>query len=138
MIGVVGALHPSLEQALGIDQRLFMFELGLSNISTVRVPKYTELSKYPAIRRDLALLVDEGVTAAQVLDAVTELAIPEIQDLYIFDVYTGEGVASGLKSIALGLILQDLSRTLNDKEVEEIIIKVVSRLENYIGASLRK
>jgi phenylalanyl-tRNA synthetase beta chain len=137
-IGVMGALHPSLEQVLDIDQRLFMFELSLSRVSTVKVPKYAELSKYPAIRRDLALLVDEGVTAAQVVDAVTELAIPEIQDLYIFDVYTGEGVASGLKSIALGLILQDLSRTLNDKEVEEIIIKVVSRLENYIGASLRK
>jgi len=136
-IGVMGALHPALEKELDLEQRVYCFELDLASILTANVPKYSENSKYPAIRRDLALVLDESIPAADILTCIEKLGISQIQDFYIFDVYTGEGVASGRKSIALGLILQELSRTLNDKEVDEIITKVISQLEKDVGASLR-
>jgi len=137
LIGVMGALHPALEKALDLEQRIYCFELDLASILTANVPNYSENSKYPAIRRDLALVVDESIPAADILYCIEKLGISQIQDFYIFDVYTGEGVASGRKSIALGLILQELSRTLNDKEVDEIITKVISQLEKDVDASLR-
>ena len=136
-IGVMGALHPRLENELGLEQRVYCFELDLASILTANVPKFEESSKFPAIRRDLALVVDETIPASAILSSIVNLGISQIQDFYIFDVYTGEGVASGRKSIALGLILQELSRTLNDKEVDEIITKVISQLEKDVGASLR-
>lgn len=137
-IGVMGALHPEVEGRLDLDQRVYCFELDLDSILQRSVPKFSETSKFPAIRRDLAFTVSEQTTAAQILGVIKELGIETIKDFYIFDVYTGEGVPSGLKSIALGLILQDLSRTLNDKEVDEIVSQVISRLEKGVGASLRK
>jgi len=137
LIGVMGALHPGLEKALDLEQRIYCFELNLASILSANVPKFGENSKYPAIRRDLALVVDESIPAADILSSIEKLGISQIQDFYIFDVYTGEGVASGRKSIALGLILQELSRTLNDKEVDEIITKVISQLEKDVDASLR-
>jgi len=136
-IGIMGALHPRLENELNLEQRVYCFELDLAPILSVKVPKFQESSKFPAIRRDLALVVDEAVPAAAILSSIADLGISQIQDFYIFDVYTGEGVASGRKSIALGLILQELSRTLNDKEVDEIITKVISQLEKDVDASLR-
>jgi len=136
-VGVMGALHPRVENELGLEQRVYCFELNLASILTAKVPNFRESSKFPAIRRDLALVVDEVVPAAAILSSVADLGISQIQDFYIFDVYTGEGVASGRKSIALGLILQELSRTLNDEEVDEIITKVISQLEKDVDASLR-
>lgn len=137
LVGVMGALHPSLEKELDLEQKVYCFELDLASILIANVPKYRENSKYPAIRRDLALVIDESIPAADILASIEKLNISQIQDFYIFDVYTGEGVASGRKSIALGLILQELSRTLNDKEVDEIINKVISQLEKDVNASLR-
>jgi phenylalanyl-tRNA synthetase beta chain len=136
-VGVMGALHPRVENELGLEQRVYCFELNLASILATKVPNFRESSKFPAIRRDLALVVDEVVPAAAILSSVADLGISQIQDFYIFDVYTGEGVASGRKSIALGLILQELSRTLNDEEVDEIITKVISQLEKDVDASLR-
>jgi phenylalanyl-tRNA synthetase beta chain len=137
LVGVMGALHPSLEKGLDLEQRVYCFELDLASILSANVPNYRENSKFPAIRRDLALVIDESIPAADILASIEKLNISQIQDFYIFDVYTGEGVASGRKSIALGLILQELSRTLNDKEVDEIINKVISQLEKDVNASLR-
>jgi phenylalanyl-tRNA synthetase beta chain len=137
-IGVMGALHPEVEKKLGLDQRLYCFELDLDSILHRSVPKFSESSKFPAIRRDLAIMVEEQISAAQIQESIRGLGIKTIQDFYIFDVYTGEGVPSGLKSIALGLILQDLSRTLNDQEVDELVHQVVTSLEKDVGASLRK
>ena len=83
------------------------------------------------------MVVDEAITAAQIGDCITSLGISQLREFHLFDVYTGEGVPTGRKSLALGLILQDLSRTLIDDEVDEIIDRIVTRLGEDLGGSLR-
>ncbi|RMG53433.1 MAG: phenylalanine--tRNA ligase subunit beta [Gammaproteobacteria bacterium] len=136
-IGRLGTLHPELESALDLSQKALLFELDLAEVRCQMVPKFSEMSKFPAIRRDLAVVVDADVPAMALLDSIRELAIPQVRECHIFDVYSGEGVASGRKSIALGLILQDLSRTLSDEEVDSMMTQIVSRLEQEYKAALR-
>jgi len=136
-IGWLGALHPGLEKSLDLGRRVFVFELELSAITDGCVAKFEPLSKFPAIRRDIAVLVDEAVQAGQLAAAVKACAIPELREFHVFDTYTGKGVPTGRKSLALGLILQDLSRTLTDDEVESIVKTVVARLGDDVGADLR-
>lgn len=136
-IARVGMLHPKIQQQLGIDQEVYLFEVQRSSLNKSKLPAYVPISKFPSIRRDLAILVDEQVTAQQIFDSLAAVEAEEIKDSLIFDVYTGEGVPKGRKSYALGLILQDLSRTLSEKEVEECVAKVMKRLGDDIGAILR-
>lgn len=136
-IGWLGMLHPGLERTLDLHAKVFLFDLDLAAIRQGTVAKFSEISKFPAIRRDLALVVDEAVTAHQVLASLRSLRLAELRDFVLFDVYTGEGVPSGRKSLALGLILQDLSRTLTDQEVEQSIRRVVEQLARDVGATLR-
>jgi phenylalanyl-tRNA synthetase beta chain len=102
------------------------------------VPRFEPLSKFPAIRRDLAIVIEQNITAHQVKACVVAENIPELRECNVFDVYRGKGVAPGQKSLALGLILQDLSRTLKDIEVDAIVSHVVSTLAHALGASLRE
>jgi phenylalanyl-tRNA synthetase beta chain len=137
-LGWLGALHPELESRFDLGQRVYLFELDLEALRQGAVPRFRALSRYPAIRRDIAILVDEAVTAEAVRAAILALHLPSLQELYLFDVYTGPGVTLGRKSLALGLILQDLSRTLMDQEVEETINRIVERLRRDFGATLRE
>ncbi|MBD3610437.1 MAG: phenylalanine--tRNA ligase subunit beta [Gammaproteobacteria bacterium] len=136
-IGWLGALHPAIQQKLGLDQSVLVFELQLEKILTASIPVFKSLSRFPAIRRDLAILVDQDVSAQSVKECIHQDASEILQDLILFDVYVGKGIDSGRKSLALGLTLQDNSRTLTDEEVEEFISKIVSGLESRIGATLR-
>jgi len=135
--GWLGALHPQLLARLDLDQDVYVMELSLGAIRQGSVPKFSEQSKFPAIRRDLAVVVDGACTTAQVTDAIHSLAIPSLREVVVFDVYTGKGVPDGRKSLALGLILQELSRTLTDQEVDEVINGIVEKLETDVGATLR-
>lgn len=136
-IGWLGALHPAIEASLDLPQRVFVFELKLEALTGSHTPRFREISKFPAIRRDIAIVVDNLVTAAQVEGCVISASGDCLQDLCIFDVYSGEGVVEGRKSLALGLILQDLSRTLQDEEVDTIVTRVVAKLTQTLGAALR-
>jgi phenylalanyl-tRNA synthetase beta chain len=102
------------------------------------VPKFTELSKFPAIRRDIAVVLDRKVSARKVEETVRSAAPETLQNLQLFDVYTGEGIDSGSKSVALGLTLQAHSRTLTDAEVDAAIEAVVAALKAELGAMLRE
>ncbi len=137
-LGHIGALHPEIQNELDLEQRLYLFELDLKRLTRRRLPKFKEISRYPAIRRDVAIVVDETVTAAEVQRCIAAERVPQIQTIHLFDVYRGKGVTTGRKSLALGLILQDLSRTLNDTEVEEIVFRIVARLQRELGASPRE
>jgi phenylalanyl-tRNA synthetase beta chain len=95
------------------------------------------VSRFPAIRRDLAITVDAEVTYERVRDCVSSAAFDLLRDVVLFDVYQGDKIDSGLKSLALGLILQASSQTLTDKEVEKTIARVLARLESELGARLR-
>jgi phenylalanyl-tRNA synthetase beta chain len=136
-IGRLGALHPAVAKSLEINQRIFVFDLALDKFKHERVPHFRQISKFPAIRRDIAIVVDESITAAQIRGCVVAAGGERLQECRVFDVYRGEGVAMGTKSLALGLILQDFARTLHDEEVDAIVSRVVSELTQTFGASLR-
>ncbi|GAB6043457.1 phenylalanine--tRNA ligase subunit beta [Endothiovibrio diazotrophicus] len=136
-VGWVGALHPSLEQRIDLPGRCYLFEISLKYVVEGGVPEFRPLSKFPAIRRDLAVVVDEATAAGEIRAAVLDAAGPLLESLVLFDVYQGKGVESGRKSLALGLILQDSSRTLTDDDVEGVTRAVVAVLEEKFGASLR-
>ena len=137
IVGFVGALHPLVLKALDIDQKLFVFEIEADCLQHKALPAFTELSKFPSIRRDLALIVDRDVSAQQLIDSVKKLDSEIIQEVFVFDVYTGKEVKINLKSVALGLILQGFSRTLTDKDVEKTVSSVLQILEKEHNAVLR-
>ncbi len=135
--GWVGVLHPHLQRKLDLTGSTLLFQLQLDRVADVRRPQFKEFSKFPAIRRDIAIVVDVKTTAAAVQEVVTETAGALLQDLQLFDVYEGEGVDSGRKSLALGLTLQDTVRTLNDEDVDTLLTAVVEELDKKLGGKLR-
>jgi phenylalanyl-tRNA synthetase beta chain len=138
IVGFVGSLHPTVLSNLHLNQPVFVFELELASILTAKLPKFTELSKYPSIRRDISLSVDTNVSAQLLIDCIQSVKSEILHDVFVFDVYTGSEVGSGLKSVALGLILQDFSRTLVDEDVEKLIDKILTQLKNQYNAVLRE
>ena len=102
-----------------------------------KVPAYRGISRYPAVRRDLALLVEERISAESLVKEVREGVGELLREVRIFDIYRGDPIDSGLKSVALGLILQDSSRTLTDDDVEGVVQAVISRLERTLKARIR-
>lgn len=136
-IGWVGALHPRIETKLGLGQSVYLFELDMDVLVDRKLPTYQAVARFPSIRRDLALVVDQSVLASALDNAIQAVAPEQLIRWNIFDVYTGQGVGEHQKSVALSLILQDFSRTLEDQEVNQIVEKVVASLHEKTGASLR-
>lgn len=137
MVGRIGMLHPELEKRLDLAGPTFLFEVDLKNILAGRLPAFESLSKFPSIRRDIAVVVDESVTFEAIRKVIRETTSKIVKDIRPFDVYTGENIDSGRKSVALGLILQEKSHTLTDTEVDEVIDAVLHRLSNELDAKLR-
>ena len=102
-----------------------------------RLPAFNEVSRFPSVRRDLAVLFDESVVMGDVERTVLQNAPEFLRKLVVFDIYRGDKIASGLKSVALGLILQDNSRTLDESEVEKTVASIIKVLEEKFGATLR-
>jgi phenylalanyl-tRNA synthetase beta chain len=137
-IGRLGALHPELTVRLDLEVPVFLFELTIFALQQARIPRFREVSRFPAIRRDLAVVVDVAIPAQAVLDCVAKSAGELLVDLQLFDEYRGEGIDSGRKSLALGLTLQDSSRTLKEEVVDSVVGRVIHSLESGLGAELRK
>ena len=137
VVGYVGALNPRIGQELALDDSIFVFELELKTLQLGTVPKAEILSKFPAVGRDLAILVGSEIPAAQILANVTDNAGQYLINSRIFDVYQGDGVEKGKKSIALGLTWQHPSRTLSDEEINSIIGSCVKGLQEQFNANLR-
>lgn len=136
-VGLLGMLHPALAAVLDIKGNAFLFEIALAELDKGLLPAFQPLSRFPAIRRDLAILVDADVTYDQVRSCASAAASDLLRDCVLFDVYQGPGIDSGLKSFAFGLILQASSQTLTDQDVEQTISRVLKRLESELGARLR-
>ncbi len=136
-LGWIGHLHPRLRQALDLDMDVVAFELDLEPLLARSLPDARPLSKYPSVRRDLAFVVAESVPWAAVEDSVRAAAGKHLRGLRLFDRYAGKGVESGCKSLAMGLILQDESRTLTDREVETVVADVTAALQRDHGAVIR-
>jgi len=136
-IGLIGALHPSIMQSLDIKEGVYLFELDLGSLPQPDLGSHHEISKFPEIRRDLAILVDQTIPAVVIQDTIKVSAGDWLKECFIFDVYQGKGVAPGFKSVALGMILQHPTRTLVDDEVVVLTDRVVQALKGQLGAELR-
>ncbi|MGZ8160454.1 MAG: phenylalanine--tRNA ligase subunit beta, partial [Methylobacter sp.] len=136
-IGTLGMLHPNLENQLGFDTQVFLFELNQDLLLKKRIPAFTPLSKFPSVRRDLALIVEEEVTTDRMLSCIHGCKEATLQDIVVFDVYRGKGVEAGHKSVALSLTFQDHAQTLTDSEIDAIFSRILDTLKNEISAKLR-
>ena len=137
-VGYVGTLHPKLAAELDIDQQTLMFEVQLDAISAGRLPAFSELSRFPEVRRDLALVVNAEVPAQQLMDSMRSAAGEWLTQIRLFDVYQGKGVDQGCKSLAVGLTWQHPSRTLTDDEVSAATEAILTLLSDKFAAILRK
>jgi phenylalanyl-tRNA synthetase beta chain len=136
-VGWIGELHPRLLKDLGLNNTLFLFELETESAFSAKSLQFNKISKYPSVRRDLAVVIDEKVPLAVLRENVTVSASGLLSDLRVFDVYRGPGVEFGRKSVALGLILQDSSRTLTDVDADAVVTAVVTRLRDVLSATIR-
>lgn len=136
-IGWLGALHPKLLQALDIKGKVFLLELDYSTLKESLIPVVTELSRFPAVRRDLAILIDQDSSAEAVQQALREVAGTDLLELQLFDLYQGENLQKGKKSLALGLTFQHPSRTLTDADISPIIDSCIKALQAKFKAELR-
>jgi len=136
-IGTVGMLHPALQKKLGLSANVFLYELDIEGLEEIKLPEFAALSKFPSRSRDIAIVVDNAVTFHEVLSCVRKASAEIVRDIKIFDVYTGDNIDSGTKSLALRLILQDYSDTLGDQEVEKATDEILVALEKAFNAKLR-
>jgi len=138
LVGYVGTLHPTLASRYGLAKPMYLFEFVLNIWKDLSAPQYRPVSRYPAVRRDISIVVDAEVTANACLAAAREGAGSNLRDLQLFDVYRGQGIDSDKKSISLGLIFQDVSSTLTEEEVEVAVAQALNSLRERVGGILRE
>ena len=136
-IGLIGVLHPAIAPELRLVGAV-LFELSIEAIGVGTLPKFKALSKFPAVRRDISLVLPEAVSASAIRECIGQTGIDMLQNLELFDVYHGEGVDSGMKSVSLGLTFQSPSRTLDDAEVNAALAVILDSLSVKLEAALRK
>lgn len=136
--GWLGVLHPRIAEALNINEEVVCFELKLKAMLENNIPRYQQTSKFPQIRRDLSLLVDENITIAELDELVRQTVKPEwLKSFDVFDVYTGESIPGGKKSVAIALTLQDDNRTLVDTEINDVISAIIKKMGDNFAITLR-
>ena len=138
-LGYMGQVHPLVAKNYGIDSEVYCAEIDFSKLFGLRLPDptYVPLPKYPGVTRDLALVCDEAVTVAQAEDVITGAAGKLLRSVRLFDIYRGTGVAEGKKSMAFSLELRADDRTLTDADSENVVNKVLTALQEKLGATLR-
>jgi phenylalanyl-tRNA synthetase beta chain len=136
-IGCIGELHPQWVQKYDLPLAPVLFELDLDLVKTVSVPSYVEVSKFPAVVRDLAVVVDRNLALQVLLDGLKAELPVLVRGVQLFDIYAGKGVAENKKSLALRIVMQDTQRTLLDSEVDAAMQQLMSCLQRAFGAQLR-
>jgi len=136
-VGHLGALHPELLESLELHGPVFLFELDFEILGKKNLPSFKGLSRFPEVRRDIAVVVEEKISAAQLLDVARAAAGDWLTQLKLFDIYRGQGIDPDKKSVAIGVVLQHMERTLTDEEVNAVIDRMVAGLTRDCGAALR-
>lgn len=136
-VGYIGVIHPELERKLDFNSRMVVFEVLWNRISERTLPAARELSRFPANRRDIAVIVAENISAADVISECKKVSVNQVVGVNLFDVYRGKGVNDGYKSLAISLILQDTHRTLEEEEIAATVSRCVEALKERFQASLR-
>jgi phenylalanyl-tRNA synthetase beta chain len=136
-VGWIGALHPRVQKHFDLKSAVVVFALQIERAFAAHVTSYSRLSKFPSVRRDLAIVVDESVAASTLVKHVEAAAGKLLREVRVFDLYRGQGVDSRRKSVGVGLILQEASRTLTDEDADRTVESVLHRLEHELGATIR-
>ncbi|OIP13795.1 MAG: phenylalanine--tRNA ligase subunit beta [Betaproteobacteria bacterium CG2_30_59_46] len=136
-LGWIGTLHPKWQQKYELPAAPVLFELELAVLLRGRVPAFVELSKFQAVRRDIAVVVDEGVSVQALLDGMSECLPDVVAELVLFDVYRGKGIDLGKKSLAFRVSMQDTLQTLTDEKVDAVTAQLAEVLTSRFGAKLR-
>lgn len=136
-IGYLGCLHPKWQQRWQLPRGVVLFELDLAPLLARSQPRYAEIAKFPPVRRDIALVVDEAVTAQALLDTLLEARSEVVSEIALFDHYRGKGIAHGKKSLAFLVVMQDTQKTLTDEEADAAVSRLVSAAAQKFGAVLR-
>ena len=137
LVGFIGGLHPELRKTLGITGQAYAFELSLAELTSGSVSSFHSLSKFPQVRRDIALVVDETVSLQSLQDIIRKNGGEQLLNSWLFDVYQGQGIAEGKKSLAIAMSFQHQERSLNDEEVQETVNVILEQLEQKLAAVLR-
>jgi len=136
-LGHAGQLHPAIAGDLGFVSKVFVAELDLGAVRARELPQYRGVARFPSVRRDLALIVPDTIPAAEIQRIAAQVAGTLLEQCLVFDLYQGEGIESGSRSLAIGLILRDVSRTLADSDVDSVMLNVVEALQQQCSARLR-
>jgi phenylalanyl-tRNA synthetase beta chain len=136
-VGWIGRVHPRVAKALDLTYSALVFELDVERGLAARLPAHREVSRFPAVRRDLAFVVDEAVSMRAIETCIRAAAGALLTELVVFDLYRGAGIETGRKSVATGLILQDVSRTLAEQDIEAVVARVASDLGRECNATIR-
>lgn len=137
VIGFVGEVHPKIKQQLDLAKQIYLFEIDLSNITNEFKKTFNEFSRFPKIQRDIAIIVNKEIAWQQVRQKIIDISGELLHNVELFDIYHGEGVGSGQKSLAIHLIFQSVVRTLVDTEIDALMNRIVSALEQTFDANLR-
>lgn len=136
-VGLMGELHPQLSKTLGANQPVYVFDIALDAVLNATLPEYKAVSRFPEVRRDLALLIDRSVPVSELERVIAESAGEGFKNVLVFDVYQGQGIDESKKSVALGLTWQHPSHTLSDEEVNNSVEQTVAALSEQLGAVVR-
>jgi phenylalanyl-tRNA synthetase beta chain len=137
IIGVLGELHPKVSQAFELPAGTYLFEINVDALMpfTLGARRYEPLPRFPAVMRDLALVLDESVSHDRVVDIIKDFSL--VKTVVLFDVYSGKQVAAGKKSLAYSLTFQSSDHTLTDAEVDKVLNQILVMLRMSVGATLR-
>jgi phenylalanyl-tRNA synthetase beta chain len=136
-VGVIGKVHPTVARQFDIRKDVFVFELDFETAFSAPVARASVVSRFPSIRRDIAVIVAENVEAERLKNSIIDAVPGLVRRVVVFDIYRGPGIEAGLKSVALGLILQETSRTLTDHDADSAMQLAVRKLQQDFGAKLR-
>ena len=136
-VGWCGAVHPAVLKQFGIKKGVYAFEIDLVSLVTREIPYVKEISRFPSVRRDIAVMLPNDVSYVNVENCIRKAAGPYLDRVVVFDVYAGEKLKDGYKSLAIGLIFNNVSSTLRDEDVDPAVKGVIEQLEHHLGAQLR-
>ena len=138
VVGFLGALHPQFSKIMGVSGKVYMFEIMQSALTSRVLPKAQPISKFPTNKRDIAIVVNENVSYANLEACIKNVGVNQLVDLTLFDIYQGEGIADGEKSLAISMTLSDPEKTLEEAEIQSCVDKIVSGLTSQLAATLRE
>lgn len=136
-IGYIGCIHPKFAKQLNLNEKTYLLDICTDKITSADQAAYKELSRFPAVKRDISLVLDVQIPAADVATIIKSTATDDLQNLELFDVYDGEGIEKGKKSLSFSLTFQRSSSTLTDEEVDEVMLGVLTEIKNKFGGTLR-